>query len=366
MNNNDLTNERHHEIDALRVLVLLLLIPFHSLIGFSPFGKELLVPQNDQLLDWSFIAMSLTVTWRIPILFVVSGMAVWFSLSRLSANQVLIHRLKRITGPLVLGWFVMGPFCIYTGSSFFTQLDQYQYEPIPLHYLWFLNNILVYIISLTHVAAYVASSRGQVLRRRLAEGWRRGYIPLAALCLFAIEGWAVDPDPYFLYFLGIHGWILGFLCFILGLCCAAGGSDFKHFIVRFRYVLLALASAFWVGNGIYFAANNFETMMPNVFFGMQCLVSMGAVLGLVTAHLNKATPFFRYARVAVFPVYILHYPIQFILSYVLFPLALPVTLKLILLITGILLLSVAIYEFVLRRVSVLDILFGVTREKKVE
>ena len=57
MNNNDLTNERHHEIDALRVLVLLLLIPFHSLIGFSPFGKELLVPQNDQLLDWSFIAM---------------------------------------------------------------------------------------------------------------------------------------------------------------------------------------------------------------------------------------------------------------------------------------------------------------------
>ena len=54
MNNNDLTNERHHEIDALRVLVLLLLIPFHSLIGFSPFGKEhCFIPQNDQLLDWS-------------------------------------------------------------------------------------------------------------------------------------------------------------------------------------------------------------------------------------------------------------------------------------------------------------------------
>ena len=131
-------------------------------------------------------------------------------------------------------------------------------------------------------------------------------------------------------------------------------------------MLLALASAFWVGNGIYFAASNFETMMHNVFFGMQCLVSMGAVLGLVTAHLDEATPFFQYARAAVFPVYILHYPIQFILSYVLFPLALPVTLKLILLITGILLLSVAIYEFVLRRVSVLDLLFGVTREKKVE
>ena len=136
--------------------------------------------------------------------------------------------------------------------------------------------------------------------------------------------------------------------------------------VALHRLLLALASAFWVGNGIYVATNNFEAMMPNVFFGMQCLVSMGAVLGLATAHLNKATPFFRYARAAVFPVYILHYPIQFVLSYVLFPLALPATLKLILLVTGILLLSVATYDFVLRRVPVLDTLFGIAREKKVE
>lgn len=359
--NSELSTERRHEVDALRVLVLLLLIPFHSLIGFSPFAKLLILPQNDELLVWGPVLMSLTNTWRIPILFLVSGMAVWFSLSRLSANQVLIHRLKRITGPLVLGWFVMGPFCLYTGHSFFTQLDQYQYGPNP-HYLWFLNNILVYIILLTHLAAYVASDSGQALRQRLAEGWRRGYVPFIALCVFAIEGWAIDPNIYAVYFIGIHGWVLGLLCFILGLCCAAGGSNFKHFIVRFRYVLLALASAFWVGNSIHFTLYD-ETPIPNVFIGMQCLLSMGAVLGLATAHLNKTTPFFQYARAAVFPVYILHYPLQFILSYVLFPLAIPAILKLILLITGILLLSVAIYEFVVRRVPVLDTLFGIAKKE---
>ena len=358
MNNNDLTNERRHEIDALRVLVLLLLIPFHSLIGFSSFGKALFIPQNDELLVWAPALMSLTIMWRIPILFVVSGMAVWFSLRRLSANQVLLHRLKRITGPLVLGWFVMGPFLIYTSSSFFSQLDQYQYGP-NAHYLWFLNNILVYIISLTHLAAFVASDSGQALRQHLANGWRRGYVPLLALVLFAIEGWIINPNSYSMYIAGIHGWILGLLCFVLGLCCAAGEADFRHFVVRFRYVLLALASAFWLANGIHFTLND-GTMMPNVFIGMQCLVSMGAVLGLATAHLSKPTPFFHYARSAVFPVYILHFPIQFILSYFLFPLALPAVLKLILLIMGILLLSVAIYEFVVRRVPVLDTLFGLT------
>jgi glucan biosynthesis protein C len=361
MNDSALSTERRHEIDALRVLVLLLLIPFHSLIGFSPFGKALLTPQNDELLVWAPVLMSLTNTWRIPILFVVSGMAVWFSLRRLSANQVLLHRLKRITGPLVLGWFVMGPFLLYTGSSFFSQLDQYQYEPYP-HYLWFLNNILVYIISLTHLAAYVASDSGQALRQRLADGWRRGYVPLLALGLFAIEGWIINPYMYSIYFVGIHGWILGLLCFALGLCCAAGGADFRLFVFRFRYVMLALASAFWLANGIHFTLND-ETMMPNVFIGMQCLITMGAVLGLATAHLSKTTPFFHYARSAVFPVYILHYPIQFILSYFLFPLALPAVLKLIILVSGVFLLSVAIYEFVVRRVPVLDTLFGLTRKE---
>ena len=361
MNDSALSTERRHEIDALRVLVLLLLIPFHSLIGFSPFAKPFLTPQNDELLVWALPLMSLTATWRIPILFVVSGMAVWFSLRRLSANQVLLHRLKRITGPLVLGWFVMGPFLLYTGSSFFSQLDQYQYEPTA-HYLWFLNNILVYIISLTHLAAYVASDSGQALRQRLANGWRRGYVPLLALVLFAIEGWIINPYMYSIYFVGIHGWILGLLCFVLGLCCAAGGADFRHFVVRFRYVMLALASALGLAIGIHFTLND-EPMMPNVFIGMHCLITMGAVLGLATAHLSKPTPFFHYARSAVFPVYILHYPIQFILSYFLFPLALPAVLKLIILVSGVFLLSVAIYEFVVRRVPVLDTLFGLTRKE---
>ena len=214
---------------------------------------------------------------------------------------------------------------------------------------------------LTPYAAYfLAGDRGQAMRQRIRKGWSRGYTPLAALLLFAIEGWVVDPENYAAFFLGDRA-LFGYLCFCLGLCCAVGGSDFRNFVVRFRYVLLALASAFWAGNHIhrYF----YDEGMPNAAIGVQSLLSMGAVLGLATAHLNKTTPFFQYARFAVFPVYILHFPIQFVLSYLLFPLALSPTLKLILLITGILLLSVAIYEFVLKRVIVLDTFFGIAREK---
>ena len=130
MNDNELSSERRHEIDALRVLALLALITMHSMIGFSPFAKMIGIPQNDELLTWITIPMSLLNKWRIPILFVISGMAIWFSLMHMSAKEVLIHRLRRIAGPLILGWFVMAPLCHYTNSLFYSK--PYQYEPAEL------------------------------------------------------------------------------------------------------------------------------------------------------------------------------------------------------------------------------------------
>ena len=358
MNFDNLSNERRHEVDALRVLVLLLLISYHSMIGFSPFAKMIGIPQNDQLLTWITIPMSLLNKWRIPILFVISGMAIWFSLMHMSAKEVLIHRLRRIAGPLILGWFVMVPLYDYTGSSFYSK--PYQYEPGE-GYLWFLINILVYIALLTPLAAHVASDRGQSVRQSIEAGWSKGHIPLAALVLFSAESLLVDKKDYPAYFYGIHSWLIGFLCFFLGLCCAIGGSSFRKFVLRFRYIFLALAFTFWLGS--YVHKSFYGESVPSILIGMQSLLSIGAVLGLATARLNKTTPFFQYARAAVFPVYILHFPVQFILSYMLFPLALPATLKLILLITVTLLLSVAIYEYVLKRVYILDMLFGINKKE---
>ena len=248
MNIDNSPNERRHEVDALRVLVLLLLISYHSMIGFSPFAKMIGIPQNDELLTWITIPMSLLNKWRIPILFVISGMAIWFSLMHMSTKEVLVHRLRRIAGPLILGWFVMVPLYDYTGSSFYSK--PYQYEPGE-GYLWFLINILVYIALLTPLAAHVASDRGQSVRQSIEAGWSKGYIPLTALVLFSAESLLVDPNFYVAYFYGIHRWLIGFLCFCLGLFCAIGGSSFRKFVLRFRYILLALAFTFWLGSYIH-------------------------------------------------------------------------------------------------------------------
>ena len=81
MNDNVLSTERRHEIDALRVLALLALITMHSTVGFGPAAKWIGIPQNDVFLTWQKIPVSLFNLLRMPIFYVISGMAIWFSVS---------------------------------------------------------------------------------------------------------------------------------------------------------------------------------------------------------------------------------------------------------------------------------------------
>ena len=73
---------RRYEIDAVRIIVLGLLILYHATIMFQPWAHYLLIPQNDSAIEWLWNPMQLLNVWRIPILFVISGMALWYSLIR--------------------------------------------------------------------------------------------------------------------------------------------------------------------------------------------------------------------------------------------------------------------------------------------
>ena len=82
---------RRYDIDWLRVLVLGLLIIYHSTISFMPFGIKLFFPQNKQTLDILWFVMGLINIWRIPLLFIISGMAVCFSMKRRNWKELWCH-----------------------------------------------------------------------------------------------------------------------------------------------------------------------------------------------------------------------------------------------------------------------------------
>ena len=85
---------------------------------------------------------------------------------------------------------------------------------------------------------------------------------------------------------------------------------------------------------------------------------MLAILGYGSLYLNKPSDKLDYFSRVVYPVYIIHMPVQYCISYYLLPLPLPAFLKLVLLVAGSFGFSLLIYEFVIRRLRWVQPLFG--------
>jgi peptidoglycan/LPS O-acetylase OafA/YrhL len=82
-----------------------------------------------------------------------------------------------------------------------------------------------------------------------------------------------------------------------------------------------------------------------------------AIIGFGAVHLNRPTAVFGYLSPAVYPVYIVHMPVQFLLSALLLNGPLPAPIELVVLFVTTVAVSLGLYEGV-RRVRWLRPLFG--------
>jgi hypothetical protein len=82
------------------------------------------------------------------------------------------------------------------------------------------------------------------------------------------------------------------------------------------------------------------------------------MVGFASIYLNRPSRSLTYLSTAVYPVYILHLPVQFAVAYFLIPTSLPAYIKLAILLVGTFGISLLIYELPLKRAKWLRPLFG--------
>jgi len=87
--------QRRHDVDWLRVMAMGLLIVYHIVLSFQPWARSIRFPQNDTLLEGIWPGMALINIWRIPLLFLVSGMGVRFAMERRDWKQLILDRTIR-------------------------------------------------------------------------------------------------------------------------------------------------------------------------------------------------------------------------------------------------------------------------------
>ncbi len=102
--------ERQRGLDAMRALVVVGLIFFHTALIFDT--RDDYYVKNRETADLTPLA-ALGVVWAMPLLFLTAGLGVWHSLGRRTPGAFVRERVRRLLVPLVFGVLVLMPLPVW-------------------------------------------------------------------------------------------------------------------------------------------------------------------------------------------------------------------------------------------------------------
>ncbi|WP_430427468.1 acyltransferase family protein [Maribacter litoralis] len=342
--------ERRYDIDWLRVIAIGLLLIYHIAIIFQPWAMFIGFIKSDESLESLWKPMTMLNVWRIPLLFYVSGMGLYFAMRKRNWRQLLLERTKRILLPFLFGIVV-----ITTLHMFIFQ----EYYNMPLGYfphqghLWFLGNIFVYVLLLLPFFYYLKNNGNGKIKRVLLWLMSHPGGPLLVSLFFVLEVLLVKPSLFALYAQTWHGFVNGFLAFFFGFLFVYSGKTFWQTVLKWRWLYIGLAVVLF---GIrYF---NYATEAPGHLTAIESNCWIFGVFGLGYKYLNKPSKILSYLSQAAYPVYIIHMFVLYAGAMFILPLEIPILLKFVGIVAFTVLACYLIYEFMIKRIGFLKPLFG--------
>jgi glucan biosynthesis protein C len=358
---------RKHFLDWLRVIAFALLILFHVGLLYVSWHYNLKSPRLVPGLEGVLLTFSV---WRMPLLFLISGVACTFLIGKLGPGRFALDRLRRL-GPVILfGVFVVIPpqtwielvdkgvtrqgYLDFWWSSYL-RADQTMVAPLgktmpTWDHLWFVVYLLVYC--LLFAAAFGLARlvrRGAREPRRLPAAW----LLIGPALWLAASNVLIEAALPLTHAL-VNDWgghIKWIGLFATGAICARqpafwdGLRDHRWKLAAAAVMLLGLQS---ISDGLVWSAVS----------GLYGWAAICAVCGFAHRYLDQPSALLSHLNEAVLPIYVLHQPILLLAAYCVFPLRLPLPIEGLLLagVTG--LGSLAIYEAAIRPFAIPRFLFG--------
>src|SRR5690606_17033857 len=144
---------------------------------------------------------------------------------------------------------------------------------------------------------------------------------------------------------------------VFGFCDVLAGRSFWEMLLKWRWLFLIVAVAFFVVRLVHFQA-----LAPNHLLAVESHCWILSVFAFGHKYLNRPSRALRYLSQAAYPVYIVHMIVLYLGSMLIFPLDIAIPLKFVLLLAFTLIGCFALYELAIRRVKVLRPLFGLKRK----
>jgi surface polysaccharide O-acyltransferase-like enzyme len=314
-------------MDWLRIGAFALLILYHIGMYFVPWGWHVKTPHP---MDWAQIPMMATNSWRLPLLFLVSGYASAALFAKLGgAGAFLRSRSARLLIPLAFGIIVVIPVQPWIelatqhgyahGFGYFWVHDYFRFGTLDgivlptWQHLWFVVYLFAY--TLLAVAALVLvpeRARTKIAdgAARLFGGWGLLIAPLAVwlAILFAFPGYRethalVDDGPNHLHYLVpfFIGWLLRERPVLFESVARCWPAAAALAVAAYGYIAWAMWSAPDEGPAPAGIVTIF--MVVRLVQGWATIV---ALVGIADRFTNRDHPWRAMLAEAVFPFYIIH------------------------------------------------------------
>ena len=359
---------RRYDLDWIRVISILSVFVYHCCRAFNTDPWHIKDPITSLSISRFNWFMDL---WIMPLIFVVSGAAVYLSLQQptwRAAGKFLKDKIMRLLIPLLVADFTHIALQVYierlTHGDFtgtFWQFIPHYFDGwygmggnfgwIGLH-LWYIVVLLFFSVIFMPLFFLLKTKRvGRIMEKVGNFFALPALIYVLVLLISTVWGWTEPAarfmDDAFNWGLGIYATFFIFGFFMMG------SEKLQSSIRKLRWVSLALA----VGLVAWY-------MPTGEHDDLAAWALILAGLGMGMTYLNFKNPFLSYANEAVLPFYILHQSVIVAVDY--FIIQLPISLWLKVPIVMILSFSIimVIYEFLVRRNNFLRICFGMKAVRK--
>ena len=217
--------QRRREMDVMGMAIVLGLVFFHTAQIFYPgwFPIKNAPPslrEVNQIVTLAFVTFA--GLWGMPLMFLIAGVATWYSLRKRTVGEFARERFKRLFVPFAVGLLILVPPQVYyatlqqdptyheTYVQFYPRFFNVTFAPdFPLFitgappdqffqfgHLWFLIFLFAFTLVLVPLWLYLQSLAGQRLVERFAVFCTRpGVIFLLALPIAVIEA-ALGTERY--------------------------------------------------------------------------------------------------------------------------------------------------------------------------
>jgi hypothetical protein len=374
---------RQHFLDWVRVLAFSFLIFYHTALMFVSWGFHIESGHDSVFLK---SIMILTSNWRLDVLFIVSGVAISFMITKMSLKSFVWQRVLKLYIPLLFAIAVVvapqsyyealqkgvfdGSFWQFWTTQYFSfSWDERMQAPFPTYnHMWYVLYLFHYTIVLLPLFLFINSQSGTQLLSKsetwLAKGARIIWLPLAIyLGIFAAFS---DHNVNHTFYSDWYGHCIFIFAVIMGVCFVRMPKVWQSFEDnRFISLIIGLVS-YGVLLAVFLLPDVSLPLDRDLVWDLLGLVIkwswIGIVIGFSRKYLNFNNGFLKYSNGIVYPFFILHQSVTIALGYYVIDWGFSGVIEYLIIALGTFLICGLLTSFLIQKNNVLRLMFGLNRQ----